>query len=897
LALFACLGGAVSFLAWVLDIPVLASWTLSRIHVQPNAGLCAFATGLALFLQVRGHRVLPLLLAGAAALTGALTLVEHLGRMDLGIDRVLLFNREWGAPATVARGRMGFPSSVAWLSAGMAIYARGLGPAGRRYVAPLGLLLVILSLLSSVGYLFGADQLTGLPRLTAIAFLTALFILAVGLALIASVPEHEPASLLLEDSGAGQLARRALPFVVLFPILLGYLRVRGQDRGLYDTAMGTAMLVILLIVLISGVLWWGADTVSARERALETANRSREEEAEAFRAIEARAAQTLETISDGFVSLDGEWRYTYVNRRAEEIFGKSREDLLGKSAWDLFPEMVGSPVYHSMRRAAAEGVPAEVEDHNPVMDRWFSSKIHPDPGGGVGVFFSDITLRKQSEAVVRESEALFRTMGEAVPNFLWMTDSNGAPIYQNPAWRTYVGMTADEPATGEWGLMPHPDDLPRLRERWSFALARGEAFRVEARMRRHDGEYRWFSGRTVPLKDEEGAIVKWVGTLTDIHDLKTAEAALRENDRRKDEFLATLAHELRNPRAPIRNALYLLDRVDSEEARASAREIIDRQVRHLVRLVDDLLDVSRISRGKLELRLERISAQALVEQALEASRPHIEAAGHTLCLDLPEEPIDVNADPVRMAQVLLNLLNNACKYTPKGGNIWLTLASEGDRCVFRVRDSGIGSAPEVLPDVFQMFSQVSGASPESLGGLGIGLALVHGLVERHGGTVEALSEGKGHGSEFIIRVPLAGGVESHAGAEDSTAAAVRTAPTRRILVVDDNRDNADSLAELLRMLENEVETAYDGEEALTAAERFRPEVILLDLGMPKLDGIAVCRRLRRLPWGKDVLVIAQSGWGTASDRQLTQQAGFDAHLVKPIDHDALYELLASGRAR
>jgi PAS domain S-box-containing protein len=358
--------------------------------------------------------------------------------------------------------------------------------------------------------------------------------------------------------------------------------------------------------------------------------------------------------------------------------------------------------------------------------------------------------------------------------------------------------------------------------------------------------------------------------------------ALKQSDQRKDEFLATLAHELRNPLAPIRNAVKVLDLKGSPAPEARwGREVIGRQVEHLTRLIDDLLEISRITRNELELRKRCVTLEEVIAGALEASRPLIEASGHTLTVSMPPDPVYLDGDLVRLSQVVLNLLNNAAKYTEAGGRISLTAERNGDTATVRVKDTGVGIAADTLPLLFEMFYQVDRSRERSKGGLGIGLALVRRLVEAHGGTVEARSDGAGTGSEFIVRLPaLAADTRQ---VNDPTQVGVPTVRGVRILVVDDNHDSADSLSAFLRLAGNEVYSAYDGIEALQTAEQHRPEVVLLDIGMPRLNGEDTCRRLRSKPWGAGLTMIALTGWGQEEDRRRTLDAGFDAHLIKPID--------------
>jgi two-component system CheB/CheR fusion protein len=371
-------------------------------------------------------------------------------------------------------------------------------------------------------------------------------------------------------------------------------------------------------------------------------------------------------------------------------------------------------------------------------------------------------------------------------------------------------------------------------------------------------------------------------------------------DRQKNEFLAMLAHELRNPLAPIRNAVEIL-RLDAptELNLTWARDVIDRQVGHLVRLVDDLLDISRITRGKIRFRSERIRVSELLAHALEASRPLIEARRHRLNVAMPPDELWVQGDSARLSQVMTNLLNNAAKYTPEGGSIWFSAQAEGDEAVFRIRDTGIGIPPDMLTTVFELFTQADRSLERADGGLGIGLTLVKRLVEKHGGTVEAFSEGVGRGSEFVVRLALTppelGPPERAAQPQPLTAGPAKS----RVLVVDDNVDGADSLAILLRLDGHEVSLAHDGLAALDLAEAFRPEVILLDIGLPGMDGYEVAKRLRTRHETKNTVLVAVTGYGRDEDRSRSRDAGFDHHLVKPVSFEALNGVfgLAAQRTR
>jgi PAS domain S-box-containing protein len=376
-------------------------------------------------------------------------------------------------------------------------------------------------------------------------------------------------------------------------------------------------------------------------------------------------------------------------------------------------------------------------------------------------------------------------------------------------------------------------------------------------------------------------------------EVRRLNEALLEADRRKDEFLATLAHELRNPLAPLRNAVELLRRAEGRtDLHEQARGMMERQLGLMVRLIDDLLDVSRITRGKLQLRKERVELAAVIRSAVEAARPAIEAQAHELTVTLPDEPLRLDADPVRLAQVVLNLLTNAAKYTEKGGRIGLSAERRDSEVVVSVRDTGIGISAEHLPQLFEMFAQVASALERSQGGLGIGLALVRGLVELHGGSVEARSGGPGTGSEFLVRLPVAEALAEAPPEPGGESEPARSGRPCRILVVDDIRDTADSLATLLGLMGHDVRTAHDGPEAIQAAATFHPNVVLLDIGLPTMNGYDAARRIRAQASGRTLVLIALTGWGQAEDKRRAQEAGFDHHLTKPVDPAALEKLLA-----
>lgn len=664
--------------------------------------------------------------------------------------------------------------------------------------------------------------------------------------------------------------------------------------------------------------------------------------------------------------------------------------------------------------------------------RWVSARgrVEKDATGqsvrlpGVVV---DINSQRQIEEQLRESESRFRQIADTMPQIVWVTRPDGHVEYYNRRWYEFTGVAHGSTDGDQWAPLFHPEDQARTWDRWQLSLKTGELYEIEYRLRRHDGAYRWFLGRALPVRDEVGNIVKWFGTCTDIEDYKQVEAErqkfvwLAENstdfigmcevdavpfyinqagleivglesleqaqnvnvrefffpedqfrvvdeffpqvlrngsgeievrfrhfqtgaavwmlyrvfaitssrsarvilatvsrditqrrrledelrrlaadlsdaNHRKDEFLATLAHELRNPLAPIRTGLEVMKLSGNDPATVEEiRGTMERQTQQMVRLIDDLLDVSRITQGKLELRRCRVSLSDVLRSAVEAVRPFVDEAGHVLSVHLPEEPVHMHADPNRLAQVISNLLHNSSKYTPDGGRIELATEREGTDAIITVRDNGIGIPTEMQEHIFDMFTQIDRPLEKGYQGLGIGLTLVKRLVEMHGGTISVSSAGANQGSEFHVRLP----VETlQNAASPASAAPVPAPPPRRlkVLVVDDNTAAADMLALVVRMLGHDVSTAYDGQQGVEAAQERRPDVILMDIGMPRLNGYEAARHIRQQVWGQAIRLVALTGWGQDEDKQRARDAGFDKHLVKPAEPAELQRLLAEAAA-
>jgi len=507
--------------------------------------------------------------------------------------------------------------------------------------------------------------------------------------------------------------------------------------------------------------------------------------------------------------------------------------------------------------------------------------------------------RRKAEAALRERERMHRMTLDSIRGHAILTmDVDGLIIGANVGAEGVLGFREHELLGRHVGVIFTEEDVRAGVPARELATAARRGIAEDERWHlREDGSRFWGSGLATPLLDEAGDLRGFIKVVRDMTDRKRAEEALREADHRKDEFLAMLGHELRNPLSALHNAARLARQPGTTPERlAWTGEVIADQVRHLTRLVDDLLDVSRITQGKIRLRAEPLDLADVLARAVEAARPSIEEKGHALALAVGPGPLPAEADPTRLEQVFVNLLANAAKYTDPGGKITLAAAREGDDLVVRVGDDGVGIGPEMLPRVFDLFAQVERSLDRSQGGLGIGLTIARRLVELHGGSIEAASDGPGRGSEFAVRLPAL--ADRPAPRADAPAQAQPpSAPAgASVLVVDDNLPSADALAGLLRLSGYRAQAVHDGREAIAEAQRLRPDVVLLDIGLPGLDGYQVAEQLRRVPGMESATIIAITGYGEDHARRRSREVGFDHHLVKPVDYDNLLALLARERS-
>jgi len=605
-----------------------------------------------------------------------------------------------------------------------------------------------------------------------------------------------------------------------------------------------------------------------------------------------------------------------VNEAFLQASGRRRDELVGISLFEAFPGNPDDPadsgesvLRQSLARVAATGKPdtlpaerypirVQLPSGEVVFEERFwdavSTPIFREDGSILCISHatSDVTERVRSAMAIRASEARFRALTHASADVIYRMSPDWTELRQLDG-RGFIKDTIDPRA--HWlDEYVATEDQPLVHAAIGEAIRNKRFFELEHRVRRVDGSYGWTLSRAVPMFREDGEIEEWIGTASDITERRMAEEKLREQDRRKDEFLAMLAHELRNPLAPIGAAADLLQRAKPDEPmlRTTSR-IIGRQVRHMTELVDDLLDVSRVTRGLIELETAPLDIAQAAFDAVEQVMPLIQARRHQLSVHQPPAPALVRGDRKRLVQVLANLLNNAAKYTPEGGALRLGIEVEEDQVCIEVADNGIGMTPELAEHAFELFAQAERSVDRASGGLGLGLPLVRNLVELHGGTVSCASAGLGKGSCFTVCLPRLAQqqtIKSEDDADNKAAAAGQPAALR-ILVVDDNEDAADTLAMLLELSGHEMLVEHGSRQALARALEARPNVCLLDLGLPDMDGAELARQLRARPETADAMLVAVTGYGQEADRARTREAGFDHHLVKPIDLDRLQAVL------
>jgi PAS domain S-box-containing protein len=605
---------------------------------------------------------------------------------------------------------------------------------------------------------------------------------------------------------------------------------------------------------------------------------------------EQRLRLALGSIDDQFFLLDEQGRFTLANPPVTESTGLPEPVLLGKSVFDVMPGLLSTPFESELRAVTATRIPRRFEfDHAPLQ-RWFEAAIYP-ADRGAAVLITDITRRKASDDALRLRTAQFETLLQEAPLGMYLLDADLRIREVNPMARPLfsgvpdlLGRNAAEVMHLLWSATLADETLRMFRHTLETGESQVIPERIERRQgREHDEYYEWLIHR-IPLTDGRFGVVCY---FRDISAHVRARQQLQTADRQKDEFLAMLAHELRNPLAPIYTASEILARSLRDQPQVQpAIATIKRQTGQLTRLVDDLLDVSRITNGRIDLRRETLDVSQVIAQALETVEPLLLEKRHRVQLGTSAEPLYVSGDVVRLAQCVINLLTNAAKYTDVGGDVRIETRAEDGNAVIEVIDSGVGMSPELLPRVFDLFVQSDRTLDRSQGGLGIGLSVVKRLVEMHGGQVGARSAGVGFGSRFEIRLPLVAAIGgAHLPADSATSA------PKRVFIVDDNADAANTLALLLELEGHAVRAVHSAEDALEIIESFEPDVALVDIGLPEIDGYELVRRLRKSPRIGTIRFVAVTGYGQHEDRRRVRDAGFDDHLVKPVSLQALQRAL------
>jgi PAS domain S-box-containing protein len=740
--------------------------------------------------------------------------------------------------------------------------------------------------------------------------------------------QHYDVEAVADGQAALEAIRAQVPDLVLTDVMMPRLDGFGLLRELRAEPQTRAIPILLLSArageeaavegLAAGADDYLVKPFSARELLARVATNlelGRSRQATARRRIES----ILESITDGFIAIDRQWRCVYANQEAEDLLQKSRSELLGQVMWEVFPDWVGSPFEAALRQAAEQQITVELDQFYPALNTWFELRIYP-ASEGLSAYFHNISERKQAEAALRESEAKFRTIADTMPQIVWSTTTDGYHDYFNQRWYEYTGMPHTDDQGWHWKDYLHPDDYDRAVEIWQHSLKTGEPYEVEYRFRRaEDGAYRWFIGRALPIRDEQGQVIRWFGTCTDIDEqrrlleqreqwLERERAARTESERvsrMKDEFLATLSHELRTPLNAILGWSQLLRKGGLKpEMVEQGMNTIDRNVRMQAQLIEDLLDMNRIISGKIRLDVQRVDLVSVIEAALETVRLAAEAKEIRLQKVLDPLAGVVSGDPARLQQIVWNLVSNAIKFTPKGGRVLVILERVRSHVEISVIDTGQGIEPEFLPYVFERFRQADGSTTRRHGGLGLGLSIVRSLTELHGGTVRAESAGAGLGATFVVALPL---VAVHAktvepeeltlqiGDNASTDPDAPNLSGLNVLVVDDEPDARELIKVILQQAQASVITAGSTVQAFELLESHKPDVLVSDIGMPEEDGYQFIRQVRSLPpaQGGKIPAIALTAYARQEDRKLALLSGYQMHITKPVEPSELIAVISS----
>jgi PAS domain S-box-containing protein len=862
----------------------------------PNAAVAAILIGVALLLLTgNGRFLVPIrILAGVTALFSFLVLVQHATGADLGVDTLFL-NRAWGQAAAAAPMRMGVPASTSYLILGIALVLATSSGSARTIATALATVATGIAALSLTGYWFGADQLFGVARLTGIAWQTSMTIATLSIGIIAVIPESGLAATLARRDAGGALFRRLIVPIIVIPLLLGYVRILGQDAGLFDMEFGTALRTLAEITLLFLLLWWTASNISWHDKFAQTA--------------QGQLAAIISSSDDAIVSKSLDGMIQSWNLGAQQTFGYTPEEAIGRHISLIIPpERIDEETTILSRLKRGQRIDhfetVRVRKNGTYVDVSISVSPVRDADGnivGASKIARDITE-------VKRAEQRFRAVVEATPECVKIVAPDGTLEFMN-----HAGTCMIEPDQDNAAVRPNVFDLiaPEHREEWIERHKRvcsGERMSWEFEIVGLQGTRRWMESHSVPLTLPDGRVAQ-LAVSRDItvrknfererESLLNSERAAREEaeqaGRLKDEFLATLSHELRTPLNAILGWSQLLSISSQEVDLKEGIDAIRRNARAQAQLIEDLLDMSRIISGKVRLDVQSTDLAAVIQAAIESISPAAEAKDIRVRTVLDPHAGHVSGDPTRLQQVIWNLLTNATKFTPKGGKVDVFLERVNSHLEITVRDTGIGIAPDHLPVVFERFRQIDSSTSRSHGGLGLGLSIVKQLVELHGGTVRVTSPGENLGTTFIVALPLSPLRPS----EDRTHPKALESPTFdgsrvdltgvKVLVVDDEPDARALIRRVLTQCGAEVCAAESAAQGLIQLRSFRPHVLVSDIGMPGTDGYEFMRSVRALSAheGGHTPAVALTAFARSEDRMRAMLAGFQVHVAKPIEPQEL----------
>ena len=896
---FTIVGAVLSLVGWLLPWNVLADWDLDGIAISPNCALCAVLMSTAVILLSYGRVRLAAYLGIAVLAVSLITSLEYITGIDLLIDRILTFGHSIG-DATLGMGRMGAPAAAAWALAGAAVILAEFKPGGRKYVPALGLAVSVIGTVTAIGYLFGANPLTNWPRLTMVSSQTSVFIMLVGFGLVLAVREIAPTRVVFANSAAGTIARRTLPFAVILPFA-GALRLYVVQLGLLSDTVSVAVFSTGLITLFCVIVWYGIRAVDRHEREL---NRT-----------QGFVSGLVGSITDGLAAFDKDWNFTFVNDEIIRRTGLSSEELIGKNVWEIFPDSVGGDYYVQLHRAMAEQIPVDHETFYEPWSVWLRDRAYPTPDGGLVVYTEDVTAQKQAENSLEEQRRFTNEIIETAPSLTYIYDiRSGKNIFVSPQVKDVLGYETAELANMGPGVLNnllHEEDRERIDSHLKSIFhshTLEESFQIDYRMRHKNGDWVWLDDRArIFARDENGGPTQMLAVATDITARKQAEHRLRESEaneraarieaesanKAKDEFLAVLSHELRTPLNSMHGWTQILLKEDVDEKTVQKGiEVIDRSIRHQAALIEDLLDVSRIVSGKMAISHETIDLEPVLHTAVETVRPIAQEREMSLRLKIDPDEYILDGDKNRLQQVVGNLLSNAIKFSDRGGMVQVSLEKQNGNAVIQVHDDGLGIEPDNLRDIFQPFWQVDSGYRRRHGGLGLGLTIVRNLVEIHGGSISAYSEGTGKGSTFKIVLPLVNAqVANAAGAlspfDVEGYSSSDALDGLRILVVDDDIDTLDLMRYAIEGQGATVTYCSTVNEALSKIYANEYDLLISDIGMAGLSGYDLISKVRDDHDLKELPAIALSGYVSSLDKEQALDGGYQRYLPKPVDFHKL----------